>query len=61
MRKKSMNDLFRQLLNIRKSDREDFVRAYSAYKKAFEQHFGCLPQSDAACELVRLFGMDYKC
>lgn len=58
MKKKTINQLISQLHRCRSCGYE-FKRYYSAYKRAFIQHFGCVPHSLACKELINLFGMDY--
>lgn len=59
MKRKSMSQL-REQLNRCKACGYDFSRYYFAYKRAFVQHFGCLPHSEACKVLVSLFGTDYQ-
>jgi len=59
MKKKSINQLLNQLHRCRECG-YNFSRYYSAYHRAFVQHFGCRPHSLACKEFIRLFGMDYS-
>jgi hypothetical protein len=60
MKKKSMNDLMRQLVRICQQHTKGRMRAYSAYYRAFESHFGFYPHSDECIKFVEERGLDFE-
>ena len=60
MRQKSMNDLMSQLVRVCENHSKGRMRAYSAYYRAFKNHFGFYPHSEECQKFVDEYGKDYK-
>ena len=59
LRPKSINDLVCQL-ERRDYGTKNFLKRYSAYFRAFRQHFGCEAHSKECVRLIEKYGKDRK-
>lgn len=55
-----MQDLMNQLVRICQNNAKSRMRAYSAYYRAFHNHFGFYPHSEDCQKFVEVHGLDFK-
>ena len=59
MKKKTINELYTQLVKARKEYKSCGIRLLFAYNRAFSQHFGVEPHTKECHRFVNKYGKDY--